>query len=429
MKKEKLLLMGVSSDSRYVLEYAKKLGVTTVVTDNRPLEISVEKRIADEYWMIDLKDLDALEKKCQEEKITGIYAGNNEFCLDQTKELCQRLGLFFYASQEGWLCARDKKVFKQRCMECGISVPREYAMSDFEMPGKLYDINYPLVVKPVDSCAQQGFSLCWNEKELMQGLKKAKDFSKKGQVLTEEYIEGDEIAAHYFLVDGKAFLIDVEDIHMMKMNGVQKGIYVENRSCFYKEFVEKESEKIQKFFEKSQCRWGNIFLQIIRRAGTYYFLEMGYRIDGVGLWNLYKELYGFSSVELMVDLALGRDINNSAEKIKGIDFMPSKVGGIYLPWARQGRIMKIEGRESVECTSGMRILWERFKEGDYIYETGNMYQMAFGISVIARDQEEMKERIDFINKTLHIFDDKEQELLIYYQEYMNHVRDKKSMEI
>lgn len=40
---EKLLLMGVSTDTSYVLEYAKKLGVTTIITDYRSPAISKEK--------------------------------------------------------------------------------------------------------------------------------------------------------------------------------------------------------------------------------------------------------------------------------------------------------------------------------------------------------------------------------------------------
>ena len=101
--------MGVSSDTIDVLQYAKKLDVYTIITDYRPVEICKEKEMADEYWMIDLKDLDALEEKSRAEEVEAVYAGNNEFCLDQTRKLCARLGLPFYASEEGWLCSRDKR--------------------------------------------------------------------------------------------------------------------------------------------------------------------------------------------------------------------------------------------------------------------------------------------------------------------------------
>lgn len=65
MEREKLLLMGVSSDTLYVLQYAKKIGVFTIITDNRPVEVSMEKEMADEYWMIDLKDLNAWKKDAE----------------------------------------------------------------------------------------------------------------------------------------------------------------------------------------------------------------------------------------------------------------------------------------------------------------------------------------------------------------------------
>ena len=73
-KDQKLLLLGTSTDTRYALAYAGELGVRTIVTDYRPAEQCEEKRAADEYWMIDVKDMDALERKCRDEKVTGVYA-------------------------------------------------------------------------------------------------------------------------------------------------------------------------------------------------------------------------------------------------------------------------------------------------------------------------------------------------------------------
>lgn len=416
MEREKLLLMGVSSDTLYVLQYAKKIGVFTIITDNRPVEVSMEKEMADEYWMIDLKDLNALEERCRVEGVKAIYAGNNEFCLDQTRELCYRLGLPFYASEEGWLCARDKKRFKQQCIECGLNVPQEYIVNDSEIVGS-NNINYPVVVKPVDSCAQQGFSLCWKEADVMEGINRAKSFSDKGRFLAEAYIKGDELAVHYFLVDGTPILIDVEDILMTSVNGIPKATYVHSRSRFYEEFIEKENEKVKKLFKKLQCRWGNIFLQVIRKNGVYYFLEMGYRIEGVGLWILYKDLYGFSNVELMVDLALGRKITNVVQGMQKVCFSSEKTGGIYLLWARPGKVVQVEGKKELELVPGFKMFWNRFKTGDYIHETGDMYQIAFGFSIIAKNSVEMKEKIDLINRTLHIYDEKKRDMLIYYSEY------------
>lgn len=126
IKREKLLILGCSVGTEDALQYAKELGVYTIITDNIiPGENSL-KRMADEYWMIDVADVDALESRCKEEEVSGIFAATSEFCLDKAKELCERLKLPFYASDEGWASARDKERFKRHCADCGINVPKKY---------------------------------------------------------------------------------------------------------------------------------------------------------------------------------------------------------------------------------------------------------------------------------------------------------------
>ena len=285
---EKLLLMGVSTDTPYVLSYAKSVGVVTVITDNRSPEISKEKKLSDEYWMIDLKDLDRLEEMCRSEQITGIYAGNNEFCLDQTKTLCERLHLPFYASDEGWSCARDKEKFKRYCTECGIDVPHSYLVSTPDEINALPLSAFPVIVKPVDSCAQQGLSLCQNHQELVEGFQKACVFSASGRVIVEEYVEGEELSVHYFVVDGTPYFIGIEDILYLQVPGRKKGTFGLVPSAYQQTYIEQISDRVNHMLQKMECRQGNVFLQMIYRNGTFYFLEMGYRLEGVGCGSIGK---------------------------------------------------------------------------------------------------------------------------------------------
>ena len=71
---KKLLFIGSLSDTKIAINHCKKLGVYTIVTDYVPYEKSKAKQLADEYWDIDVKDIDALEKKCLENDVTAVYA-------------------------------------------------------------------------------------------------------------------------------------------------------------------------------------------------------------------------------------------------------------------------------------------------------------------------------------------------------------------
>ena len=58
---DKLLLLGIDTSTKYILQYARSIGVYTIISDMYPADLSPVKRLADENWQIDIKDLDRLE--------------------------------------------------------------------------------------------------------------------------------------------------------------------------------------------------------------------------------------------------------------------------------------------------------------------------------------------------------------------------------
>ncbi|MGN1014128.1 MAG: acetyl-CoA carboxylase biotin carboxylase subunit family protein [Butyricicoccus sp.] len=412
---EKLLLMGVDSSTKFAIDYARRIGVHTIVTDYNPPDSSVERRMADEQWTINVADLDALEARCRKEQVTGIYAGNHEFCLDMTKELCARLGLPFYAPDEGWTCARDKLQFKQRCIDCGLDVPKRYLLTKPFQPERLADISYPVIVKPTDACAQKGLSLCRNERELIAGYERALTFSGNGEIIVEEFIEGDELDVMYFLDNGTPHLININDKLLVQVNDRMNQTFLPNQSRYYHEFVDAVGERVERLFQSMHCRNGASFFQIIRRDGRYYFLEMGCRLDGIGSWTTTKPCFGFSNVEQMVNLALGRPVDVDWN---AVDFSPEgKHSATYLFWAKPGRIADICGVEKAEAMEGVAFGMKRFQVGDEIHQTDNLLQVAFYIGLCASNTQKLIQKLMEINRTVLVLDENGQNLMIPYESY------------
>lgn len=90
-KHQKLLILAGAGPHCKVVEAAKELGVYTIVTDY--LADSPAKRIADESWMLDITDVDAIVERCIQENVTGVL----NFCIDPGQkpyqQICERLGL------------------------------------------------------------------------------------------------------------------------------------------------------------------------------------------------------------------------------------------------------------------------------------------------------------------------------------------------
>lgn len=414
MKSErKLLFLGCSVGTEEALEYAKETGIYTILTDYNPPEISTLKKAADEYWMTDVADVDELEEKCRQENITGIFAATSEFCLDMAKELCSRMNVPFYASEEAWSCARDKIRFKNHCIECGVDVPRIWMTGDRLTQELLEQIRYPVIVKPVDSCAQQGISVCENEEELIKGFNSALQVSESKTVMIEDYIKGEEIAPFYFFVNGEVILAELDDLVYLPVNGRNNFVFVKNYSKFTQEYLEKIEPKMEKLFRQIGCLNGTAFLQAIRKENKVYFLELGYRLDGIGAWKRNKMEGKYSSVDFLVDFAAGRKKTESiCRKETSV-----KPGGTYLLWAHPGRIGKIEGVCNVKRMEDVEIIIERFQEGDVIPDKVSMHQVAFGICIVAENKEGLKEQVRKINHLLHIYDEEGKDMLYYLMDY------------
>lgn len=419
--KTRLLFLGVDNSVMDAVTYAKSKGIHTIVTDFNPPEKVKEKQLADDYWMISVADLDALEQKCREEKVTHVYAGNHEFCIDQCKKICERLGLPFYASDEGWRASRDKAYYKEKCREVGLETPKRYALDENFKRSDLDKIHYPVIVKPTDSCAQQGLAVVREEKMLKEAYEKALPFSEKKDILVEDYIDGDEVYLFCFLNDGKLTMFGLSEDMMTEINGRKNfgfGIHV---SAYLQYIKEELLPKFEKLADNLGCRNGACVFQGIFKDGIYYNLEYGYRLDGIRSWRHFKRLYGFSQLELMVDLAAGMDISDRDWKsVEMNDHKEISVG--YMIWCKPGEIDRITGRDEMYQRDDIVFLLDNFNEGDVVQPNDNMRSIAFDITIYADNHEEMDQKIREINEMLHFYDKQGNDLLIHINGYYEQIK-------
>ena len=151
-------MLGTSLLSKEMVEYAKSIGVYTIVTDYNEPEKSKAKLVSDEQWMINVADVDLLERKCREEGISAVICGISEFCLEVCMELCKRLGFPCYCTPEAWHFSRDKDDFKTLCKQVGAPVATDYYLTDALTDEELDKVKLPVVVKPVDMSGNRGIS-------------------------------------------------------------------------------------------------------------------------------------------------------------------------------------------------------------------------------------------------------------------------------
>ena len=199
---KKLLMLGASLSSMEIVQKAKQRGWYTIVTDNTPTAESPVKQAADGYWMINTADTGFLIDKCRREGIDAIFAGVSEFNLDKVKIMTRELELPCYIDENAWEYARNKRLFKRKCIEKGVPVIQEYPIPAPDDEAAWEQIIYPVVIKPVDCCGNAGISICYNRKDLEEGLRKAKAASANPELILERYITGEETWNYYYIAEG-----------------------------------------------------------------------------------------------------------------------------------------------------------------------------------------------------------------------------------
>ena len=409
---DKLLFMGCSIGTPDALDYAKSIHVYTIITDNLPPEQQPLKLQADEYWMIDVKDLDALEAKCKESGVTGVFAATSEFCLDMTRLLCKRLALPFYASDEGWASSRDKNRFKMHCIKYGLSVPKKYEINT-TIPE---DIHWPVIVKPADSSGSTGISVCHNFAELITGYKVAQAHSASGKVIVEDFIDGDEITAVYILENGNIQLISLVDLIHENVYHQCNTIYINYQSRFTETYMQSISNRVDQMLQNMNCQNGSLFLQMIHKDGVFYFLEMGYRLNGVSSWNLEEPFTGINILKYHVDFALNRVTGQWTERKNHVE-QSYKFASLYHLWSRPGKVWQIKGLEYIHMLDGVKLILQNFKAGDTVPEDTSMRQIMFEFVIFAENEESMKNKVNQINQLVHAFDENNHNMLYYLQDF------------
>ena len=414
----KLLIIGTDYSFRDVIQYTRELGVYTIVTDFSTPEQNPLKLLADEYWIIDVKNIDELEARAKEEKITAVFAGNHEFCLDVCRELARRLSLPFYGNNAAYDISRNKAHYKELCIKHGLDVPKRYKLDSSFRQEDLQAIRYPVLIKPTDSCAQQGISVVHEEKDLKAAYEFALSFSDKKDILVEDYIDGDGVFTFCYLHKGKLYLIGhTRELSDELVNGRKNFCYGIHFGKFGKVIRENVFPKYEAMMKELGAEEGEVLFQGIIKDDVIYNLEYGYRLDGVLSWRVLEPCYHFSTLKTMVNYALG--IETPAANFEKILAGPAYPAiSAYTIWIRPGKVTKILGEEELLQRDDIHFELRNFREGMEVPVRDNMRNIAYHFTICAQSNEELAEKFAEINSKLHVYNEAGEEMLIYNHNFL-----------
>lgn len=410
---KKILFLGGEPGTCEMIKYAQEQGAYTIVTDWFDVEHSKAKQSSDEYWMVSYKDIDTLERKCRQEKISAVMSASSEFATGIMIELCERLNLPCFATKEAFHYEKDKADFRIACRECNVRIPRYLVFYNELDKEKLMDVEFPVIVKPVDQSGGKGMTYCFNYEELESAFQRAKEYSDNPKIIVEEKISGPVFTVYYAFAEGEAALLCMQS--EIKANTGQRVV----GSCFasstatnyVNEYVAQVNDKIIEVLKKCGCRENMAWVEVIRDSqGDFYAIEMATRLGQDYIPVEYSKLGGFNLITWGMDFAFGR-WHKKEELPKGLECMMEKFAYSYmLCCGIAGVVKEIRGTRELEKHSNVD-LFLNICIGDKLQVSGK--EVGY-VGFHTNNRREAYEIIEKINSILQIVNEKGENMLLPY---------------
>jgi biotin carboxylase len=402
LKGKKLLLLGSSTSTVEIINYAKEMGVYTIVADY--LNESPAKAVADESLLISTAEIYKLASIVKEMKIDAVFAGASEFNIESAMKVCKLTEIYFYATEEQFRLITNKKNFKQLCRRHGIPVINEYNLDNSFSIRDLECIKYPVLIKPADSSSGLGITICYNEIELKEGYLRAQSYSKSRTAIIEDYLENMmDIDVYYTVQDGYFSLSAMVDRYLTyeqdKLTPLPIGYIFP--SIHLDKYIERYHSKVIKMFESIGIKNGIFDIGGYTNGEEFFFYEASYRIWGSKTELFIEKNNGINVLKMMVNLSLtGKMIGWDVKKHDNPYFKQHCCCMLFpvLP----GKVERIDGLDEIKKMPEVFNITNMHNVGDTIELSGSLRQLLLRIYLCANDKEKLIAAINKINSLLRI---------------------------
>ncbi len=158
--------------------------------------------VADEAFVADVRDKAAVLGYCARNGVDAVLTDQLDLGVSTAAFVSDALGLKGL-SPSAAPCFTDKGEMRGAAKAAGVAVPAcKLARSFEDAADAARNLEFPLVVKPVDSDASRGVFRVGRMEELRRVFPESLKESRSGRVILEEFVSGDEYVVEALTIDG-----------------------------------------------------------------------------------------------------------------------------------------------------------------------------------------------------------------------------------
>lgn len=302
---KKVLILGAGEMQVPVIRKSRELGVFSVVAD---YDAQAPGFIyADEKLLISSLDVESLLQYSQKEGIDGVLT-TSDYPVNVVATIAKELGLCAMDIKTAEICT-NKYLQRVLFSQCGIHAPFfKLCECEEELNGL---IDFPYIVKPIDSSASRGVFKVYDDKELHDAFRQALKFSRNAKVLIESFIEGREFSVETFTQDNVTNIIAVTEKSVI---GEEYGAFVEDTHLEPADLTETEymtiCSEVRKAIEAIGLNNSPSHTEIKLNTKGAYIIEIACRLGGDYITSdLVPLSTGVDMLGNLIKISLGKKID------------------------------------------------------------------------------------------------------------------------
>lgn len=358
--RKKLFFIGAGADQVPAIQYAKDQGYYIITCDYLPKNPG--HQYADESYEVSTLDKEAVLDLAKGLNVDGVLAYGSDINAATQVYVRKMLGLPSNSPQSIFTLTH-KNALRDFLKEHGFYTTLSMSFSSYEeVMENIQSYSWPLIVKPIDNAGSNGVSKVEELSKLKDAVDKALKFSRKQEVIVEEFFKG---ASKIY--DGEGFILDgelvclciadnfrLDDLNPLVPVGV---VFPTSLNESLQSYARQELARLFSLLDFNSGPFNVEFA--FDEDGNFFIIDIGPRNGGAPFPQTIKFATGIDMFELAVKDALGMV---SLAQIEGKKGMGEYISSYVVFSSEEGTYSGVE--YSPEVTSRIIEEWIRLQGGE-----------------------------------------------------------------
>lgn len=361
------------------------------------------KEFADRMLVISTMDYSKVLEAARREEIDLILSACGDQPLRTMAYVSEQMGLPCYLTYEQSENLTNKVLMKQKMMEGEIPTSKYHRFninSDIRIDG----LEFPLVIKPADNNGSKGIIKVYSKEEFDEAINEARSYTLCGELIVEEFKEGEEYSIEAFISRGKPHIIFAS-----------KNIKVKNRNTFTicsNEYVSNLSNELEGKIKDIIVKIGETFgidnvpllIQMIVKDNDVSVIEFSARTGGGSKLFFIREMTGVNIIENLLDITFGEKpiIETHPSKDKAV---------IKYVYTNPGTFNGFDRVEELEKEGYISATYKYKPFGAKIASSRYSSDRPAGFLIKGKTEEELSKKISYINRHVKVLDESGRDIM------------------